>query len=137
MVTDERQRAIDELVRAWDAGQEDEAKAALLEIIKMLWGVNKPLLTTTEAAEVLGIRSVNTLKALLRIENVPTMKHGNRTMIPVSELVRLRSSERVRNLRAVDRLHDEIADLGTDQGMTSEQLTTLNTARPGSLPWKQ
>jgi hypothetical protein len=103
----------------------------------MLWGMDKPLLTTTEAAEVLGMRSVNTLKVLLRTENVPTVKHGNRTMIPFSELVRLRSSERLRNLQAVDRLHDEIADLGADQGMTDEQLDALNAGRPGTPPWKR
>jgi hypothetical protein len=137
MVTDERRQAVDELLRAWDAGREQEAKAALLEIIKMLWGMDKPLLTTTEAAEVLGIRSVNTLKVLLRTENVPTVKHGNRTMIPFGELVSLRSSERLRNLRAVDRLHDEIADLGADRGMTDEQLDALNAGGPGTLPWKR
>jgi hypothetical protein len=89
------------------------------------------------AAEALGTRSVNTLKVLLRAENVSTVKHGNRTMIPFGELVRLRSSERLRNLRAIDRLHDEITDLGSDEGMTREQLDALNAGRPGTLLWKR
>lgn len=135
MVTDERQRAVAELLRAWDAGEKQEAEAALLEIVKMLWGTDKPLLTTTEAAEALGMRSVNTLKVLLRAEGVPTVKHGNRTMIPFDELVRLRSSERLRDLQAIDRMHDETACLGSDEGMTEELLDALNAGRPGTPPW--
>jgi len=137
VVTDERRQAIDELLRAWDAGREEDAEAALLEIVRMLWGTDKPLLTTTEAAEALGMRSVNTLKVLLQAERVPTVKHGNRTMIPFGELVRLRSSERLRNLRAIDRMHDETVDLGSDEGMTHDQLDALNAGRPGTLPWKR
>jgi Helix-turn-helix domain len=137
MVTNERRQAIDHLLQAWDAGQEQEAKTALLEIVKMLWGMDKPLLTTTEAAELLGMRSVNTLKVLLRTERVPTVKHGNRTMIPLSELLRLRSSRRLRDLRAVDRLHDESANLGADEGMSDKELEALSAGRPGTLPWQR
>jgi hypothetical protein len=137
MVTDERRQAVDELLRAWDAGREEEAEAALLEIVKLLWGTDRPLLTTTEAAQALGMRSVNTLKVLLRAENVPTIRHGNRTMIPFRELMHLRSSERLRNLRAIDRMHDAIANLGADDGMTEEQLGALSAGRPGILPWSR
>ncbi len=35
------------------------------------------LLTTRQAADLLGIRSVNTLKLLLRREQVPTVRRGN------------------------------------------------------------
>jgi len=136
MVADERQRSVDDLLRAWDAGREQEAEAALLQIVRMLWDADKPLLTTTEAAEVLGIRSVNTLKALLRAENVSIVKHGNRTMIPFGELVHLRGSKRLRNLRSIDRLHDEISNLESDEGMTAEQLEALEAGRPVSVPWR-
>ncbi len=137
MVTDERRHLVDQLLGAWDAGREEEAEDALLNIVRMLWGTDKPLLTTTEAAEVLGMRSVNTLKVLLRVENVRTVKHGNRAMIPLAELVRLHDSERVRRLQAIDRMHDDIADLGSDEGMTEEQLESLEAGRPGTLPWKR
>lgn len=137
MITDERRQAVEGLLRAWDAGQEQDAEAALLEIVRLLWGTDKPLLTTTEAADALGMRSVNTLKVLLRAENVATVKHGNRTMIPFGELVRLRGSERLRHLRHIDRLHDEIADLGSDEGMSEEQLDALEAGRPGTVPWEQ
>lgn len=136
MVTDERQQAINQLLRAWDAGQEDVAEEALLHLVRMLWGTDKPLLTTTEAAGVLGIRSVNTLKVLLRAENVSTVKHGNRTMIPFSALARLQNSERVQRLQAIDRMHDKTAALGSDDGMTDEQLEALEAGRPGTVPWK-
>jgi len=42
MVTDKRRRAIDELLRAWDAGREQEAEIVLLEIVRMLWGTENP-----------------------------------------------------------------------------------------------
>ena len=44
------------------------------------------LLTTTEAAELLGIRSVNTLKLLVLDAGVSYERRGNRMMIPVSSL---------------------------------------------------
>lgn len=137
MITDERRRALDDLLDAWDAGREREAKAALLEIVRRLWGTDEPMLTTSEAARALGMRSVNTFKVLLRAENVPIVKHGNRTMVPFTELVRLRGSERLRNLRAIDRLHDESAGLGSDAGMTEEQIDSLDAGRPGTLPWER
>jgi hypothetical protein len=136
LVTDERRQAVEELLRAWDAGREQDAETALLEIARLLWGTDKPLLTTTEAAEALGMRSVNTLKVLLRAENVPTVKHGNRTMISFGELVRLRGSERLRGLRQIDRLHDDIVDLGSDEGLSEAQLEALDAGRPGNLPWE-
>ena len=54
------------------------------------------LLTTTEAASFLGIRSVNTLKLLLRAEGVPTVRRGNRTLVALGEVERLRGGARPR-----------------------------------------
>ena len=60
------------------------------------------LLTTSEVAEVLGIRSINTLKALVRVEGIETVLHGNRMMIPLSEVERLHDTARVRGIRVAE-----------------------------------
>ena len=93
------------------------------------------LLTATEAARALGIRSVNTLKVLLRTEAVATVSHGNRTMIPLAEVERLRDGLRVRQVQRLDRLHDEIDELGAPDGLSDAELDDLETGRPGRLPW--
>jgi len=56
------------------------------------------LLTTTEAAEWLGIGSVNTLKLLVRRHGIDYELHGNRMMIPLSELERIQNSSVVRGM---------------------------------------
>lgn len=94
------------------------------------------LLTTTEAANLLGIRSVNTLKLLLRTERVPTVQHGNRMMIPVREVERLQCGERVLGLRASDHMHDAIADLGKES-VSQEVHEVIAAGRPGTLPWER
>jgi len=92
------------------------------------------LLTTTEAASFLGVRSVNTLKLLLRQERIATVQHGNRAMVPLGELERLRDSERVRGLRASDRRHDAAEALG-GEALSEAELVDLEAGRPGTLPW--
>lgn len=94
------------------------------------------LLTTTEAARALGIRSVNTLKLLVRAERVHTVSRGNRTLIPLSEIERIQQGERVRGIRASDRLHDATAELGGDRALSAEELADLEASRPGRLPWE-
>jgi excisionase family DNA binding protein len=100
------------------------------------------LLTTTEAAELLGIRSVNTLKALVVRNGIPYERHGNRMMLPLAEVERLRESPLLRGLRASEALHDTIADLGPvdeegdGEGLTAEEMQDLEAARPGRLPWQ-
>jgi|SRR5579859_2605953 len=94
------------------------------------------LLTTTEAAELLGIRSVNTLKALVTRYSIPYERHGNRMMLPLAEVEQLRESPLMRGLRASEALHDTIADLGPVEGLTAEEMQDLEAARPGPLPWQ-
>lgn len=94
------------------------------------------LLTTTEAAELLGIRSVNTLKVRVRQLGVPHEMHGNRMMLPLAEVEHLQNSPEVRGIRASDRAHDATDNLGSKEGLSSEQLSDLTQARPGRLPWQ-
>ncbi len=44
------------------------------------------LLTTSEAADLLGIRSVNTLKLLVHRLNKPYARHGSRMMIRLADV---------------------------------------------------
>jgi len=94
------------------------------------------LLTTTEAAELLDIRSVNTLKLLVRQSGIPYERHGNRMMISVAALEELKQTALFRGIQASDRAHDATAELGLDDGMTEEQMRDLSAARPGRLPWQ-
>ncbi len=95
------------------------------------------LLTTTEAAELLGIGSVNTLKLLVRHLGINYELHRNRRMIPMSELEQLQNSSVVRGIRASDRMHHATKDLGAIDGLTPEQMEDLEANRPGRVPWKR
>lgn len=117
--------------------REGDADRALDTVDRALRALDgERLLTTTEAAQALGIRSVNTLKALVRTEGVHTVSHGNRMMIPLAEIERIQGSERVRGIRASDRMHDATEWLGRDGGLSEEELEDLEAGRPGRLPWE-
>lgn len=94
------------------------------------------LLTTREAAQLLGIRSVNTLKALVIRNGIPYRRVGNRMMLPLAEVEQLRESSLLRGLRASESIHDTIDDLGTPDGLTAAELADIEAARPGRQPWK-
>lgn len=93
------------------------------------------LMTTSEAAALLGIRSVNTLKLLARRHNLPYQMHGNRMMIPISALERLQDSADVRGIHASEAAHDDTADLGDEHGLDAGELEDLAAQRRGELPW--
>ncbi|MGH2346008.1 MAG: helix-turn-helix domain-containing protein, partial [Chloroflexota bacterium] len=94
------------------------------------------LLTTTQAAEFLGIRSINTLKMLVRLEDLRTEHHGNRMMIPVSELERIQHGSRVKSIRASDRIFGQVEIPSLPDGLTDGELDALEAGRPGRLPWE-
>ena len=84
----------------------------------------------------LGIRSVNTLKALVRTEGIETVMHGNRMMIPLSEVERIREQCAVRGIHAADRAHEAAENLGAKEGLTQEEMDALSAGRPGTPPWR-
>ena len=94
------------------------------------------LMTTTQAAEWLGIRSINTVKMLVRKLGIPYEMVGNRMMLSVSAVDRVRESPEVKRIQALDRAHDEIQDLGSPDGLTAEEMAELSASRPGRLPWE-
>ncbi|HEU4784341.1 MAG TPA: helix-turn-helix domain-containing protein [Ktedonobacterales bacterium] len=94
------------------------------------------LLTTTEAADLLGIRSVNTLKLLVRRLGIPYTRHGSRMMLRLSDVERLQHRIEVEGIRASDRAHDTSGSMRSD-ALSQEELDVLSQARPGVLPWQQ
>jgi len=49
----------------------------------------------------------------------------------------VRDSERVRAIRAADKLHDVSAAFGVPEGLSDEEMEQLSAARPGRLPWQR
>ncbi len=116
-------------------GRTDEALGKIDQALQELEG--ERLLTTTEAASLLGIRSVNTLKLLCRRGDICYVTRGNRTMIPLAELERVQESDPVRRIRILDKMHEETSELGSSGGMTEEQMEALHQSRPGTSPWER
>lgn len=93
------------------------------------------LLTTAEAAAALGVRSINTVKRWVKTGYIHGVQRNERTMIPVSEILRIHDDDRVRAQRAAGKLHEEIADFGRE--LTEAELLALKAGRPGRLPWER
>lgn len=125
-------KAIQEEIQA---GHPDEASLHAGRALELL--DDSRLLTTTEAKDLLGIGSVNTLKVLVRKAGLVYKLHGNRMMIPLSELEKLQNSPLVRRVHALDRLHASTADLGGMEGLSQEELQELEEFRPGFPPWNK
>lgn len=106
----------------------------LLEELEELWRPEQTV-TTTEAAHFLGIRSINTLKALLKAEGIPTTRNGNRIMVPVGVLLSLKNSRLARRLQASDASHATSFD--DDTPLSQGEMDILHDTRPGTLPWQQ
>jgi hypothetical protein len=127
----------DELIQVREEIEQGHVERALERISHAIDELDNRLLTTNQAREILGIGSVNTLKLLVKKAGLDVQFHGNRMMIPMSELLRLQNSELVRGIRTSDRLHAASANLGADGDSYVEVLEDLEASRPGSLPWSR
>jgi excisionase family DNA binding protein len=116
------------------AGESTQAVAAIDRALDEL--APPRLLTTTEAAQMLGVRSVNTVKLWCRNGALDCCTVGNRVMVPLDEVERFKDDARVRDIRALHELHDSFAELGPDDPMSEEELAILSASRPGRLPWQ-
>lgn len=131
---------IDDLRRSLLSARElmacGETEQALLMVDRALDFLSDRLLTTTGAAEFLGVGSVNTVKALVRRAGLHVERHGNRMMIPLSELERLQQSPLLAGIRESNRMHDKSSDLGSDSGLSEEDMGVLEDERE-SVPWSK
>ncbi len=93
----------------------------------------RTLLTTSEAAEALGVHSVNTVKYWVKTGYIQGVKRNERTMIPLSEIERITGDDRVRRIRVAGELDDATRELG--RPMTDDEMQDLEAARPGKVPW--
>jgi len=130
------ERAITSLDRASEA--DDDARQAAERLRHVLHRATGPqLLTTREAADTLGVRSVNTIKHWVRTGYLRGVQRKERLLIPLQEIERIQQDDQVRMLRTAAQLEDEIAELGLDRPLTQEELDALSHARPGQLPWTE
>lgn len=113
-----------------------EIQTALEELDRVIEALNDRMLTTTEAARFLDVKSVNTLKALVQRAGLRVERHGNRMMIPISELERLQQSPLLTGIRESDRMHDGSSELGNDVGLSEDDLEALEDQRE-TVPWSK
>ncbi|GAC1445184.1 MAG: hypothetical protein NVSMB52_05650 [Chloroflexota bacterium] len=92
------------------------------------------LATIREAASLLCIRSINTLKALLLTAQVPTVKIGTYTRIARRELDLLQRDCRPRALQNGQTMWDQVDDAFGIEGLTQEEMDGLSESCPGNLP---
>lgn len=134
------ERLLDEIDRLAD---EDRTKEIKVVVARARGEISDgdTLVTTTQAAKLLGIGSINTIKSMVRHgEIIDVRKAGNRTMIPLREIKRLQNTDVARDLRAMTdamalgALPDEV-----DEGarMSREEMDILEAGRPGAPPWKK
>jgi len=127
-----------DLERARQAARAGDMAAVLRELDQAAASLNADrLLTTTDAAHLLGIRSPNTVLAWCRTGYVRGVKRGGRTLIALSEIERIRDGDPVRASRAAEQMHDRAAPVGADQTMSDGEMEALHDARPGTLPWER
>ncbi len=134
-ITDQLRKDLRTVIEQAEAGNTGEVVRTAQEALRALDGDR--LLTTTEAAEALGVRSINTVKLWHRSGLLSGVQRGNRTMIPLSEVERVRDDERVRAIRAADKLHDASSQFGVPEGLSDEEMQRLSATRPGRLPWQR
>jgi excisionase family DNA binding protein len=119
------------------AHHEDEIVRELDEALAELDG-GETLLTTSEAAAKLGIRSVNTIKAMVHAGRIHARMVGTHYRIPLTEIERLRGDPTIRGLQASSRVHEQLdAEFGPASVLTDDELQILEDSRPGTLPWQR
>jgi len=81
------------------------------------------MLTTTEAADLLGIRSKNTIKAMARRGQIAAALRGNRYMIPMTEIIRLQDAPVIHDLHAaiIQRDYTRMAFPGSGDPVSDEE----------------
>jgi excisionase family DNA binding protein len=95
------------------------------------------MLTTTEAAEMLGIRSKNTIKAMARRGQIAAAIVGTRYMIPMTEIIRLQDEPVIHELHTIQRDYARMAFPGSDDPISDEEMESMREGHAGTLPWQR
>lgn len=95
------------------------------------------MLTTSEAAELLGIRSKNTIKAMARRGQIAAQRVGTRYLIPLAEVTRLQDAPVIHEVRAIERDYAAMAFPGSDAPMDADEMASLRAGETGTLPWQR
>lgn len=107
-------------------------------MIDMYDNDGETLLTTDEAATKLGIRSVNTIKAMVHASRIQAYMVGTEYRIPLAGIERLRDDAVIQGLQASSRLHEQLdAEFGPAPVLTDDELHILEDSRPGTVPWQR
>lgn len=134
------ERILDTIDRLADEERTREIKAIVAHAREEIMGDDR-LVTTTQAAELLGIGSINTIKSMVKHGEINgARKTGNRTMIPLREIKRLQETDLARDLRAIASAMalGALPDEGDKEArMSREQMDILEAGRPGRPPWKK
>ncbi|GEM_PF-5723177 len=128
------EHTLDEADAAARSADLDTVKAKLGQL-RALVGPEH-LLTTGEAAALLGIRSVNTVKALARAGKLPFRQDpGKQMRLPLVGVMDFKATRDFRRLAASERIHDETAGIGGD-AIPPDALDDMAPS-PGSMPWQR
>lgn len=131
---------LDTIDQLADEDRTQEIKAVVAHAREEIVG-DGIFVTTTQAAKLLGIGSINTIKSMVKHGEITgARKVGNRTMIPRREIKRLQETDLVRDLRAIASAMalGALPDEGNEHArMSREQMDILAAGRPGTLPWEK
>lgn len=122
-------------------GQSDRARRLFVGLSVLRAGVQpthandtSPFLTTGEAAEALGIRSVNTIKRWVRDGLLEGHQRGGRILVSKRSVAAMRDSPAVVRRQAASRRIDEAFAPFGDEGGSNES-DDLTMAWSGRKPW--
>jgi excisionase family DNA binding protein len=132
-------REIQTLVRELEQDGQPERAARLSESVAALLagGSDGPgeLMTTGEAAEALGVRSVNTIKRWASDGLLEGFQRGGRMLVSKSSVDAMRNSKVVQARVAADHRVDEVlAAFGSDE---EPEPGELRAAWEGRKPWEK
>lgn len=93
------------------------------------------LLTTGEAALLLGVKSVNTVKALARTGKIPFRQEpGKQMRLSLAGVLGFKATREFRQLRVSEQIHDATAGLGSE--VIPPEALADSAPAPGSVPWQ-